>query len=1042
MAAGPQNDEPPRPKICDLYTSDTFNEALQATLRKGDTWYLIDYKWFQQCRKYLGFEASKEGEQGANNDHYHPGPIDNSDLWDIKDPSEIRKHMIEEMDYSFLPKVIWDQLLEDFGMVEGQSSIPRIAREYGMFVKHIRVEIYPMSIKLGRFTDDGETSDLVSRKFSRADKIETVLKEVRKVFNIEDTVEARLWSKYSRNTFEPLFDLEQTIQDSGIYVDQAIMAEMKGEDGTWPRETLQKSNCSNEEPASKDTNTPLPPLLTIEDLKKESSPAPPSTSTAVALPTGGSSNGSNSTTSNQKYSSYMMDSRQAEEGVEPGLCGLTNLGNTCFMNSIIQGLSNTPHIAEYFENDNFEEDINTDNPLGMKGEIAKSFGQLIKDMWSGRYKYIMPRNFKSVVGRFAPQFSGYSQQDSQELLTFLLDGLHEDLNRIKVKPYVEMPDSDGREDADIAREAWENYKLRNDSVILDIFHGLLKSTLVCPTCNKLSVKFDPMCYLSLPLPVKKERKIELFYVSMCPRVAVQYKVTCPKEGTIGDMLEALSKHVGIPANQLVATDVYNHRFHKVYQASESVSSILEKDDIFVYEVSDPEDKSQVVVPVYLRSRKLSSGFSPSSLFGQPFLLSAPTEITEEDLFDLLLDRMSRYVSRPNTGEEWWKAPKPAKQPPQDNAVEKMEINGDNSGENGDILPVGNSNISAAASSTNCETTVTCNGSMVSTSVNGGSEAQSPASEESPSSEASPNMPNIQDEDMNSDEENDAPPPDKIFTVTFTNSYGSNSISDGCVTSASGHIRLDPKLYLGLDWHPRAKELFYNEKSAEDVSQDESFHATEAPKKQTVNLAECLQLYTSQEKLGMDDAWRCPRCKELRQATKKFDLWMLPEVLIISLKRFSYNRFLRDKIDVLVDFPLKGLDMTPYVIAPTHGKSIYDLIAVSNHYGGMGGGHYTAYGKNRKDSKWYYFDDNNVTEATGKVVTSAAYVLFYQRRSESAQSESAAKPATVTSGLLHKQDEARLVNGARSPTVNNAGHQTHANENGVNNTISSDEDMEF
>ena len=56
--------------------------------------------------------------------------------------------------------------------------------------------------------------------------------------------------------------------------------------------------------------------------------------------------------------------------------------------------------------------------------------------------------------------------------------------RIKKKPYVEMGDTTDREDKEIAREAWENYKRRNDSVILDIFHGLLKSTLVCPQCNK------------------------------------------------------------------------------------------------------------------------------------------------------------------------------------------------------------------------------------------------------------------------------------------------------------------------------------------------------------------------------------------------------------------------------------------------------------------------------------------------------------------------------------------------------------------------------
>ena len=65
---------------------------------------------------------------------------------------------------------------------------------------------------------------------------------------------------------------------------------------------------------------------------------------------------------------------------------------------------------------------------------------------------------------------------------------------------------------EVAKEAWVNYKKRNDSVIVDIFHGLLKSTLVCPECNKVSVTFDPFCYLSLPLPIKKERNIEVFFV--------------------------------------------------------------------------------------------------------------------------------------------------------------------------------------------------------------------------------------------------------------------------------------------------------------------------------------------------------------------------------------------------------------------------------------------------------------------------------------------------------------------------------------------------
>ena len=96
-------------------------------------------------------------------------------------------------------------------------------------------------------------------------------------------------------------------------------------------------------------------------------------------------------------------------------------------------MSNTPPIMEYFACDNYVEDINEDNPLGMKGEIARAFGEMVKNMWSGRYTYVVPRNFKMAVGRFAPQFSGYQQQDSQELLTFLLDGLHEGKQKHELK---------------------------------------------------------------------------------------------------------------------------------------------------------------------------------------------------------------------------------------------------------------------------------------------------------------------------------------------------------------------------------------------------------------------------------------------------------------------------------------------------------------------------------------------------------------------------------------------------------------------------------
>ena len=84
-----------------------------------------------------------------------------------------------------------------------------------------------------------------------------------------------------------------------------------------------------------------------------------------------------------------------------------------------------------------------------------------------------------TISRYSQNFSGFQQQDSQELLAFLLDGLHEDLNRVFVKPYEELKDSDARPDDIVAAEAWVNHIKRNKSVIVDLFHGQLKSKVTC-----------------------------------------------------------------------------------------------------------------------------------------------------------------------------------------------------------------------------------------------------------------------------------------------------------------------------------------------------------------------------------------------------------------------------------------------------------------------------------------------------------------------------------------------------------------------------------
>ena len=147
------------------------------------------------------------------------------------------------------------------------------------------------------------------------------------------------------------------------------------------------------------------------------------------------------------------------------------------MNSTLQCLSNSPFLTEYFLDDDYLPQINRDNPLGWQGRVADEYGALLKELWSGRYRTVSPSKFKQVLGEFQPRFSGYQQQDSSELLSFLLDGLHEDLNQIRQKPVTKAVESNGRPDAVVAQEAWDTYRLRNKSVIVDYFQGQLKSKL-------------------------------------------------------------------------------------------------------------------------------------------------------------------------------------------------------------------------------------------------------------------------------------------------------------------------------------------------------------------------------------------------------------------------------------------------------------------------------------------------------------------------------------------------------------------------------------
>ena len=128
----------------------------------------------------------------------------------------------------------------------------------------------------------------------------------------------------------------------------------------------------------------------------------------------------------------------------PGVIGLRNHGNTCFINAILQCLNHTDLLAEYFVTDQYQSDLNRRSRLnvrkfgGTKGEITEQLAELLKALWSSQYEPEMTFKLKSVIDKYGTQYRGAAQHDAQEFLLWLLDKVHEDLNTATKKKYKKI----------------------------------------------------------------------------------------------------------------------------------------------------------------------------------------------------------------------------------------------------------------------------------------------------------------------------------------------------------------------------------------------------------------------------------------------------------------------------------------------------------------------------------------------------------------------------------------------------------------------------
>jgi ubiquitin carboxyl-terminal hydrolase 4/11/15 len=601
----------------------------------------------------------------------------------------------------------------------------------------------------------------------------------------------------------------------------------------------------------------------------------------------------------------------AKKNVVPGRVGLHNLGNTCFMNSPLQCLFHATPLSRHFLSNAYLEDLNVNNPLGSGGKLAREYNRVLQEIYMGAPKATSPTALKRAISLFAPRFAGMNQHDAQEFLAYLLDGLHEDLNRIRKAPYVEFPDVDETTNMAIAgAEAWSGHERRNSSLVMETFYGQFKSTCVCPQCERVSVSFDAFNHISLEIPQPQpNRFIPITVFGRQGKVPVRWMFEVSRGSLVAELRQMLSKECDIPIERLALCDLYQYTVYEILQDKKNVNTIRNTDFIAAFDVDPYTETTVHVIGTNSVAGNLDDANDndddkkseedvgkDSQLFGLPFLTSFSADFSCRQVYQHLWEQVAHVKG---VRQEWMQ-------------VCITESNGRARGvfDKSAILPADSDEKVARYLGKDC-------------------------------------------------------------TERFL----------FCTLQWNPDAPLNKSAFLAVIDHPSYQEAV------------EKHRAMMNARNKIVTLDQCFQTFTRPERLDQNNKWYCNKCKEHVRAMKTMELWRLPNILIVHLKRFEFKHALRrDKLDTFVDFPLQELNMSNYC-SNSHSPddfvqddipALYDLFAVTNHFGRLGFGHYTAFARSwdeqGMDSEWALFDDSSVRSVDAdNVVSPAAYVLFYRRR---------------------------------------------------------------
>jgi ubiquitin carboxyl-terminal hydrolase 4/11/15 len=314
-----------------------------------------------------------------------------------------------------------------------------------------------------------------------------------------------------------------------------------------------------------------------------------------------------------------------------GVCGLTNLGNTCFMNSALQCLSNIPILTEFVLN-SYDRMSSYLNIMGKNRiKLFDNYCDIIKKLWFHKYSYVIPKEFRLEVSRKGPQFRAYEQNDCCEFLTFILDTFHEELNQYNPNKddLIDWQSINRNEDFS---QYLSHYKRVNSSFISENFHGFQKFSLNCICGKSFTTNFSPFSCLNLPHPKtndetdNKSEKWTKLKINLIPYFeksldinTFYFEITIPKDGIVVNHIRIetakfYNKFCGknLDHNYLIVTEVINSEIRKVYEKNDFLSQTTA--NLTVYESSPLFNKQLFVTLVAQRIGTFKA-------FGLPILIN-------------------------------------------------------------------------------------------------------------------------------------------------------------------------------------------------------------------------------------------------------------------------------------------------------------------------------------------------------------------------------------------------------------------------------------